>query len=1342
MSRTYFQRSPRLTLDFPKGEVEIPPPPATPSPPTASLITVLVPVFTTIIGVVLMYFVYSSYSYGGSHKTTLLMLGATSVMMLGSYMATFYSYFAQKRQYQRSVNVRQEQYNSLLENRRQELEQLREQQKNSLLQKDPDPKSCQRRVVKRDRKLWERAPKDNDFLNLRLGLGSNPFNVKVNTPKPTDSLNPDPLITAAQQLAETFNTVENSPVCLSLYENGIAGLIGARQFVLNIIKALVIQVATHHSPDEVKIAVIFPSVEAFEWHWIRWLPHVWSEDRQHRFMAQEKEDAHNLCAGLQDFLNRRKQHIDLDKGSDKKLPLPYWFIILADPRLTEKEAVLPLLLTEGPALGAFSVLLADRIDALPKSCNAIVEVGKNSGYLVEKAPAFKQIGFVPDQVPIDEARRFSRSLAPIRLRRMASNTEIPSILPLLDLMEVAKVEDIDAPARWRSNKTYTSLAAPIGLKAGGEKLYFSIHEKGHGPHGLVAGTTGSGKSELLQSVIASMAADFHPYDLSFVMVDYKGGGMANAFQELPHLAGTVTNLQGNLAARALLALKGELLRRQAMLAQIGVNHIDDYQQAWWKGKAPEPLSHLVIVVDEFAELKTEQPDFMRELVSAVRVGRSLGVHLILATQKPSGVVDEQIWSNTRFRICLRVKRPADSQEVLKRPDAAGITQPGRAYFQVGNDEIFEIFQAAYSSAPYYPEGSAQNDPNEIAEVKLNGARVPLLSSQKPKVTQALGNQLQAVVGYLRDCAIQQGINKMTGPWMPPLPEKLSLAEVRPAREQGWDGSGWQKGQRWMEPVIGMLDNPASQFQGALTLNLGKEGHLIIYGAPGSGKTTLLQTFVVSLAMDHSPQDVQLYLLDFGGRILTIFRNMPSVGGVVLTDESERVTRLLRCLLQELENRKILFSNAGVSTLQAYRAAVSEPLPAIVLILDNYTAFMNNYFELEDQLAQLAREGGNLGIHLVITASSPGMVRPKISNSITMALALQLAEKGDYSQAVGRTDGLEPAAMPGRGLVKGKPPLEFHAALPVSGDGEVERTTALKNLIEQMSLAWNGPNAPQIPSLPEDLPLSQLLQPADSWPSDNSSLSVPLGLEMDDLKPVSIDLNEGPHFLIASPVQGGKTTLLQTWLLALAEVLTPDRLHLYLVDFRSSGLYQLQRLPHVRAWVEDDERFSEVLSDITELLQERRREMDQARRNSGGLFDEKKFLAGYPVLVIALEDSAGQSAQFSGATKNYLEQILRRERGMGVHILLTGSCSDFTSCYDGWAKAIKELQTGFLLGSSDHGDLQLLNLRLAPGEAGKPLPPGQGFFSRRGRYIKFKAASLQSDSLSLTAWVEKLKQQVI
>jgi S-DNA-T family DNA segregation ATPase FtsK/SpoIIIE len=1334
-NRPVFQRAPRLFPELPSGELEIPAPPAVPTKPSTPLAQVVLPAVLAV-GML----VATLYFAGQTSQSSQGMMAMSFGFTVLSSLVSVFNYISQGRGYQKAMREREERYRALLASKQEQLVAMSQQQRNGICQMNPDPVECLQRVESLDRSLWERAPKDSDFLALRLGLGKEPLRVKVKVPKQEGALEPDPLLVDAQALANQFAQVDQQPIQLSLPGAGAVGLVGPRSEVLNAVRASCLQLAAHHSPDEVKIVAVFPQGEDSEWNWLRWLPHTWSDDRQHRFLASSRDAAHTLLTSLHDLLARRREMVRLAATESAEAPLPFFVFFLGDPQLAENEPLLPVLLREGPKLGALSVFLADSLEALPKGCQVVTEVGPNYGRLIQTGPEAGQVLFAPDAAPVELAERLARSMAPVELVRMAASSEVPNSVLLLDLLGAATVGDLSVQSRWQSSDPSRTLATPLGLRTGGKPLALDLHERAHGPHGLVAGTTGSGKSELLQSLLVSLAVNFHPHEVVFVVVDYKGGGMANALADLPHLVGTITNLQGNLATRALFALKSELQRRQAVLAQVGVNHIDAYQRKRRLGEVREPLPHLVIVIDEFAELASEQPDFMRELVSAVRVGRSLGVHLILATQKPAGVVNEQIWSNSRFRLCLRVERPEDSQEVLKRPEAAAITRPGRAYLQVGNNELFELFQAAYGGAPYLPQGVTPGERGKVLEVTLDGSRHDLRLSPKPVAVQAPLTQLQAVVQQVKEAASSENASRLAGPWSPPLPDAVILDDLRRGAG-GWDGQAWQPSP-WLEPIAGLVDDPRHQYQGPLSIPLGKEGHLAIYGAPGSGKTTLVQTLITSLALAHTPEEVNLYLLDFGGRLLTLFEPLPHVGGVVLADDADRLERLLRFLRRELEMRKDRFAAAGVGTLEAYRRATGEAVPAIVVILDNYNSFATTYPDAEEQLGPLTREGGGLGIQLVLTATSTSSVKTRVSGNITLAVALQLADRSEYSMVVGRTEGLEPAPIPGRGLMKGTPPLEFQTALPVAGRGEAERTAGLKALIKQMAGAWQGPHARPIPVLPDVVPLADLVPPGDSWvpvPADGS-LAVPIGLDVDVLDPVVVDLSEGPHFLITGSAQCGKTTFLQTWLLALAERFSPQRLQLYLVDFRQAGLFPLQRLPHVKSYITTDDRLAEELTQISQQLQGRRQALEKARRDAGGMLDERAFLVRYPALVVAVDDLYVFVTETQESTKGRFEQMVRRERGLGLHILVAGAASDVGGSWEAVAKAVKEMQTGFLLGTTERDCLQLLNIKLPYGEADKALSPGQGCFARRGRQCKVKVASAQVGQLTLANWAERLHQR--
>lgn len=440
---------------------------------------------------------------------------------------------------------------------------------------------------------------------------------------------------------------------------------------------------------------------------------------------------------------------------------------------------------------------------------------------------------------LSEMDVFSRQLSNFKVWENASNAAIPDMLTFLDMYKTSRVEDLDMYHKWLENRTYESMRSLIGQKAGEQPVYLDIHEKYHGPHGLVAGTTGSGKSETLQTYILSLVLNYHPHEVAFILIDYKGGGMAQSFIGLPHLAGVITNLGGNQTTRALLSINAEIKRRQRTFNEYKIKHIDAYIELYRNGEAEEPMPHLLIIADEFAELKKEQPDFVRALVSAARVGRSLGINLILATQKPSGVVDDEIWSNTRFRICLRVADKQDSNEMLKRTDAAYITGTGRGFLQVGNDEIFDEFQSGWSGAPYTPEVPFNDDSKAKAVIiGLTGKPEAVKKKKKKKGDNVKKfTQLDAMVQYAANLAEENHIKPLRQIWLPPLPGLFYLDDL----ELTWD-------EKQIKLPVGLADDPQNQRQFPVYLDFIRDGHLLICGSAGSGKTSLVQTILYGAAL--------------------------------------------------------------------------------------------------------------------------------------------------------------------------------------------------------------------------------------------------------------------------------------------------------------------------------------------------------------------------------------------------------------------------------------------------------------------------------------------------------------
>jgi len=1325
-----FWRCPRLRPPLPQKEIEVPAPPTKPTPP-GSMLTMLLPAALTVgvmVGIGLL---------SGMSNWLLFMVP----MMLASSMASIVTHHFQKRKHREKEAERKKKYEGYLEELTQDLSTLGRAQLEALSKKDPSASGCLEIVRKRRRNLWTRRPEDDDFLAVRLGLGTVDSTVTVKMPKDQNYFEPDPLIQSAHRVADRFGLVSGVPICVSLREHGVTGFAGPRGQVLMAIRSLVIQIATHHSPDEVKIVALYPREEEAEWRWLRWLPHVWSDDHKRRFLACDRDAAHRLLGYLNDLLDERDRRSREKASAGTPPAFPFSLVVLLAAReLTEGEPLVQRLQAEGSRLSAYPVFVRDRFTDLPPECEAAARFGiAKPFYSVMRSQT--SYYFRPDEAPIGLARSFSGAMAPIRLKRPASPGDVPSLVTLLDLEGVRFVEELYVGERWEQSQTSgRSLAVPIGLRAGSEPLVLDLHERVHGPNGLIAGMVGAGKSELIQAVVASLAIHFHPHRVAFILIDYKGGGMADPFVSLPHCLGTITNLQeGSMATRSVTSLNVESERRQRLFRQAGVNHIDDYQRLYYEGKVKEPLPYLVIIVDEFADMKTERPEVAKEFVRIARLGRALGFRLILAMQKPAGIVDGQIEANTRFRLCLRVAQIEDSRAMLGRPEAAHLGGIGRAYFQVGVNEVFQLFQVAWSGAPYDPKGAGIDDPLEITEIELDGSRISRFQPARDEA-QTDVSQLTAVVAYLVEVAKQNDIERLPSPWLEPLPEQLALDKL--ARKGGWNGKGWDASDSWMDPVIGLLDDPGHQRQGELKVDLGREGHLVVYSAPGFGKTTLVQTLITSLALSYSPADVQIYLLDFGGSLLRVFEPLPHVGAVITLDEDERLHRLLRHLLKEMDRRKELFGKAGVTILREYRAS-GDSMPAIVTVLDNYAAFVEAYEDDEETLIQIAREGGNLGIHLILTANSSSAIRYKLTCNVTMAVALHLVEEGEYGGILGRTDGLVPKAIPGRGLLKGSPAMEFQTALPVHGDTESERGANLKTLIKQVAETWTGPVAPRIKTLPDVVALFDILESDCDWQTGGApsspELKVPLGLDVLDLAPFSVDLSQTTGLLVTGPMGSGKTTLLQTWVLALASRFAPSSLCIYLMDSRRMGLSELKDLPHVEAYSCDEAQTDEMLRSLSGQLHNRREMVNALRRGQGSSLSTGTQTFRVPALVMVVDDCFDQfDDTTTEASREHLTALVRQGRGLGFHLILAGS-SEYLSrkLWDEPISTLRAGRVGFLLGTTDDS---IFDLRLPFSERGRPMPPGVAYWTQQGQSCKVKIATASSEALSMKEWVQRLTKR--
>lgn len=1153
-----------------------------------------------------------------------------------------------KRSLEQYENLRREKYGAYIADQKARIESVAKTQREIISKENMDAAECIDIVLGLKRNLWERMPSDRDFLDVRVGMGYEDLcvTVKSRTDAHGFQMEDDDVRELTEQIIEETRIVDNVPARLSLLKNNTVGFVGKREKVVNLVRNMLISLATLHCYEDVKIIGIFDESERHIWEPLKWLPHIWDEEKQFRNISFDKRSCQEICDMFNDIVKKRKFEAKDTMACTPVIPRPYYIFIFGSRDLMEKEEIMKNLFGNSSSVGVSSLFLFDDIYMLPHGCQWIVDVD-NGPCAYDRSEANNKFYFtMDDPVNEDEFDSFARRMSAVELIGFSSKAGLPSGVSFLAGYGVKTVDELNILAMWDSSVPYKSLAAPIGMLEGNKPFFFDIHEKVHGPHGLIAGTTGSGKSELIQTWVLSMALNYHPYDVSFVIIDYKGGGMANLLEPLPHVVGKITNIGSNIS-RSLISLNSEIKRRYAIFEKNGVNHIDKYQKLYKSKSGMEPLPHLIIVCDEFAELKKEEPDFMAGLISASRVGRSLGIHLVLATQKPGGVVDDQIQSNSRFRLCLKVQDINDSREMIKRPDAAKISQAGRAYIRVGEDEYFDLFQSFWSGAPYHGETEAdQDNESHVCIVDLHGRRI-----RKPKklssTSSNIEDELSAIVKRVCEVADAVSIERLHGPWLPELPTQIYVDEL--LEGVGFDGEKWNGEQEWLKVPIGRYDIPSLQKQGIQYLDFSTDGHYGIYGASGTGKTTLLKGIVTSLCRNYTPQDVNIYILDCGGWSMSSFATMPHVGGVALDGEDEKFFKLEKMISQEFEARKKAFLKNAVSSLQAYREVVSTDMPAIVIAIDNIVPIFDLYPDLENLFISIARDGATYGIYLVYTSGSTSGVRYKVLQNIKGAIAFELTDKSDYASIVGRLEGSALPKIKGRALFKSSSPIEFQAALYAHGANDREKSMCLAKLADQMNDIWDGVRPKRIPVMPETVLVEEMIG------HYQLRTVIPIGISSENVDVYNVDLSSNYSMLVTGSLHSGKSDFLCKLAGMIGRKFHDTKI--YVFDGISSPCKTMSELVHGYCLVTDQEKTTSLLEELVQFLNERKKAQNKARQMEDSSFDEKKFIARYEMLCIIIDDLREFIDSVSDENKNTMERICRMAQDLGVIVLCGGRMAD-------------------------------------------------------------------------------------
>ena len=1093
-----FHRSPRIIHREPEEKRVIAKPTPQPSKPSEQIVRTIVPPLVMIAAFTLV----TIFQPRGIYIVVMLAMTVTTVVIAVIY------YFKNAKQYKIDVKERIKDYKAYLERKTKELYDTTEEQRHALFYHYPDVTEIKEMAMEVNARTYEKTIYLRDFLMYRAGLGTvdTSFEIELNQEEFTQEK--DELMNDAKKLHEQFKELDNVPITASLMK-GPVGYIGNRKLVLEQLQLAMMQIAYFHSYHEVQSIVVFPEKEIQEWQWMRWLPHASLKELNVRGFVYNERSRDQVLNSLYQILKERKLKLNETESSKKEglLFVPHYLVFITDEQIILDHTIMEFFNEDPSELGVSVVFVQEVLPSLPEHVQTVIDIkdASKGNVLLEEGELVNQ-SFVPDHFPQGfNKEAISRSLAPLN-HLQSLKSSIPESVTFLEMYGIERVDELNLTVNWRQNETYKSLAVPLGLRAKDDIVYLNLHEKAHGPHGLVAGTTGSGKSEIIQSYILSLAVHFHPYEVAFLLIDYKGGGMANLFKHLPHLLGTITNLDGAQSLRALASIKAELKRRQKLFGDHDVNHINQYQKLFKQGEAKEPMPHLFLISDEFAELKAEQPDFMKELVSTARIGRSLGIHLILATQKPSGVVDDQIWSNSKFKLALKVQNESDSNEILKTPDAAKITLPGRSYLQVGNNEIYELFQSAWSGAEYHPDkddlqavDTTIYEINELGQYAILTKDLSGLAHQED--IEKTVTELDAVIDYIHDYTEEEKIEKLPSPWLPPLEERIFAPELvtREFKE------AWAADKVPLEPLVGLADYPDEQAQKALYLPMTKDGHVAVFASPGYGKSTFLQTLIMDMARVHNPEELHVYLLDFGTNGLLPLKGLPHAADTMLVDESEKIGKFIRRMDAAIKERKKLLSAFGVATMDMYEKASGKIIPNIVIVIDNYDAVREAVFQetFEKTITQIAREGSSIGIHLMVSGSRQNVLRMQLLSNIKIQIALYLIDELEARSIVGRTK-LKVEEINGRGLIKIEEAAAFQTALPVQGEDTLEIIEAIQKEATEMDQYWEGERPLEIPMMPEDVIDFAKFKENKATQKLVEQKILPLGLEFENVTPLPFD----------------------------------------------------------------------------------------------------------------------------------------------------------------------------------------------------------------------------------------------
>lgn len=1287
----------------PSGSVAVlPPPEITPSDGISGLLSSALPMLGSVGSIVFI-------SMASPNRTGML---AGGMFLLASLGFVGVNGWRQRSQHQATVLGARREYLAYLTELRDTVRQAARQQRRNAQWNNPEPTALAAVAEERTR-VWERLPEHHDYLHVRVGRSDQPLCLTLEPPDTPPLAQLDPVAaSAAHRFMVTHQTQRDVPLSIDLRSAARLEVTGDEDRTRGLTRAIVAHLATFHSPDHLRIAVLASPDMAPHWEWTKWLPHTYSPTGRDavgpaRMIASSLSELEDL---LPEGLADRPRF-----GPGGSPELPHLLVVIDGGHVPAGNAIL----TADGVLGVTALEIPDRWEELSEPGVLRLALGahaprRGSGHPLEVlllgTPARQADA---DTMSIADADATARRLTPLYLESGPKREESTTVsAELVDLLGIGDVRDFDPAVHWRPRLQRDRLRVPIGLTTQGQPISLDIKESAHqgmGPHGLIIGATGSGKSEVLRTLVLALAMTHSSEDLNFVLVDFKGGATFAGMADMPHVSAIITNLgeELTLVDRMQDALTGEMTRRQELLRAAGnFANVTDYNKARAGGRTDlEPLPALLIVADEFSELLSAKPEFADLFVAIGRLGRSLQMHLLLSSQRLEEGRLRGLESHLSYRIGLRTFSAAESRTVLGVPDAYTLPAvPGMGYLKPDTTTMIQ-FRASYVSGP----PKARRRAAAGAGGRRTGARLepftaaPVLRTNPEAEDQATPDPITNEPEETRatfDIAVQRMAGKGRPAhkvWLEPLvvPNTFDqlMPDLAPDPQLGLVSPTWRGAGDLVLP-LGIVDRPLEQRRENLTIDLsGAAGHVAVVGGPRTGKSTVARSVVTGLALTHTPREVQFYVLDFGGGTFSPLARLAHVAGVGTRAEPDVVRRIVAEIDGIVDARELYFRENGIDSIETYRrrraaGTADDGYGDVFLVIDGWSTIRAEFDELEPEIQALGGRGLTFGLHLITTASRWMDFRSQVKDIFGTKLELGLGDPMD-SEFDRKLAANVPKGRPGRGLT----PTKHHmlTALPRI-DGSPDADTlgeGVDHLIRTVNAAWTGAPGPKLRLLPEHVALDEVRAMV---PDDPRIL---LGLDEAALGPVGIDPTHEAHLYAFGDGGSGKSALLRGVASEVRRLYTPKQAQIFAVDFRRSLLGEIPDT-YLAAYLTTAEQATAELAELATYLRGRLPGPDVTPEQ----LRNRSWWSGAEVFVLV--DDYDLVATTSGNPLSPLVPLLAQAGDVGLHLVLTRrSGGAGRAMYEPVLQGLKDLQApGIVLsGAPDEGAL-IGNVRPEPGVPGR------------------------------------------